>query len=74
MRLSRLQRQLTCLLFASVATASISPSDSSTARPGFIDGTSAMDHAESNGGKIADLLPLTKQATSAVRLTPAQLT
>jgi hypothetical protein len=69
MLLACLQRQLTCLLFASVATAAISPSNTSTARPGFIDGTSSMDHPEGDGGKIADLIPLTKQAASAVGLT-----
>ena len=68
-RLQRLPWQLICLWFASVATAAISPSNTTTARPGFIDGTSDMDHAEGDGGKIADLIPLTEQAASAVGLT-----
>jgi hypothetical protein len=67
--LQRLPWQLICLLFASVAAATISPSNTTTARPGFINGTSDMDHAANDGGKIADLIPLTKQAASAVRLT-----
>jgi len=67
--LARLHRQLTCLLFATAAAATISPTNSSTARPDLGDVTLPLSHAEADGGKIADLVPLTQQATRSVGFT-----
>ncbi|KAI2478625.1 RING-finger-containing ubiquitin ligase [Pyrenophora tritici-repentis] len=66
--LARLHRQLTCLLFATVAAAaaSIAPTNTSTARVNLGHGTLPLSHAEGDGGKIADLVPLTQQATRSV--------
>ncbi|KAI1664145.1 RING finger domain protein [Pyrenophora tritici-repentis] len=54
--LARLHRQLTCLLFATAAAASITPSNTSTARIYLGHVTLPLSHAESDGGKIADLV------------------
>ncbi|KAA8615946.1 RING-finger-containing ubiquitin ligase [Pyrenophora tritici-repentis] len=66
--LARLHRQLTCLLFATVAAAaaSIAPTNTSTVRVNLGHGTLPLSHAEGDGGKIADLVPLTQQATRSV--------
>ncbi|KAF1842528.1 uncharacterized protein K460DRAFT_346486 [Cucurbitaria berberidis CBS 394.84] len=58
MRLHRLQ---TCLLFASVATATITSSNTSTAGPRF-QGTIPLKHAEGDKAQIAQLVPLTREA------------
>jgi hypothetical protein len=57
----RLLQQLACVLFATVASATISPSNSSTAG-GQFQGTLPLKHADGNQAKIADLVPLTRQA------------
>lgn len=66
-RLHPLSWQLTCLLFATSATATISPSNTSTARPGWGGGTLPLARAESNGRKIANVIPLTQEAVNSVR-------
>lgn len=66
-RLHRLSWQLTCLLFATSATATISPSNTSTARPGWGDGTLPLARAESNGRKIANVIPLTQEAVNSAK-------
>ena len=48
--------QLACLLFATVATATITPSNK-TDTPYYISGTNALSHGQD---KIADLGPLTR--------------
>lgn len=56
----RLPWQLTCLLFASVAAAVITPSNSSTAG-GRFQGTLPLKH-QGDGAQIAQLVPLTRVA------------
>lgn len=60
-RLQRLPWQLTCLLFASVATATITASNTSTAG-GRFQGTLPLKHAEGDQAQIAELVPLTREA------------
>lgn len=71
MLLSQLQRlpwQLMCLLFATVATATISPSNSSTAI-GQFQGTLPLQEGVGSMANVADLVPITKAAaTQTVRL------
>jgi hypothetical protein len=60
---SRLQRtpwQLACLLFATTATASVAPSNSSTA--GDFQGTLPLQHADGNQAQMAEVVPLTQRA------------
>jgi hypothetical protein len=61
--------QATCLLFATVSTASISSSNTSTARPNLSDGTLPLADTQADGSKIADLIPLTPEAAKSVRQT-----
>jgi hypothetical protein len=64
MLLSHVQRlpwPLTCLLLATVATASISPSNSSTAGARF-QGTLPLRRADADQAQIAELVPLTREA------------
>ncbi|KAF1921014.1 hypothetical protein BDU57DRAFT_488312 [Ampelomyces quisqualis] len=66
MLLSRLQRlpwQLTCLLFATVATASISPSNASTAIAQF-HGTLPLQEGVGTLAHVADLVPITNAAAT----------
>lgn len=65
-RLHHLPWQLTCLLFATVATATITPSNTSTVRPDVIEDTLPLAHAEDDGGKIADVIALTEEAANSV--------
>ncbi|KAF1837275.1 hypothetical protein BDW02DRAFT_157073 [Decorospora gaudefroyi] len=67
MLLARVPWQLICLCFASIATANISPSNSSTERPYLSHGPLPLNRAESDRGRITDLIPLTKQAASTVQ-------
>jgi hypothetical protein len=76
MLLSRLQclqclpSQLVCLLFATAATATITQSNSSTAFGGF-QGTLALRRDIAGQTQIAELVPLTLEATKiTVRPTP----
>ncbi|KAH7078038.1 hypothetical protein BKA63DRAFT_277513 [Paraphoma chrysanthemicola] len=64
LRLARVQRlpwSLACLLLATVATAAITPSNSSTAG-GRFQGTLPLQHADASQGQIAELVPLTREA------------
>ncbi|CAO2647711.1 Nn.00g086330.m01.CDS01 [Neocucurbitaria sp. VM-36] len=60
-RLQRLPWPLACLLFASVATATITSSNTSTAG-GRFQGTLPLKHAEGDESQIAELVPLTREA------------
>ena len=60
-QLPRLPWQLTCLLFASVATATITPSNSSTGGGGRFQGTLPLKH-DGEAQQIAELVPLTREA------------
>ncbi|KAF2032307.1 hypothetical protein EK21DRAFT_60911 [Setomelanomma holmii] len=64
MLLSHVQRPpwpLTCLLLASVSTATIAPSNSTTAVGNF-QGTVPLRHTDGDQAQIADLVPLTREA------------
>ncbi|KAI4614593.1 uncharacterized protein J4E87_009393 [Alternaria ethzedia] len=64
----RLPSRLACLLFATVATATISSSNTSTARTNLYDGTLPLTNAQGDDGtRIADLIPLTKDAANSVQ-------
>ena len=65
----RLPWQLTCVLFATVSAATISSTNISTTRPNLYDGTLPLADAQGDGVTIADLIPLTKEATKSVRQT-----
>ena len=66
-RLHQLPWQLTCLLLATSASAAILPSNTSTARPDLGDSTLPLAHADANGRKIANVIPLTQGAANSVR-------
>jgi hypothetical protein len=55
----------TWLLFATIATAAISPSNSSTVGGGQFPGTLPLQHADGDQAQIASLVALTKQADQA---------
>jgi hypothetical protein len=64
MLLSHLQRlpwPLACLLFATVAAATITPSNTSTAG-GRFQGTLPLKHADQDQAQLAELVPLTREA------------
>ena len=70
MRPHRLPSRLAWLVFATVATATISSSNTSTARTNLYDGTLPLTNAQGDDGtRIADLIPLTKDAANSVRQT-----
>jgi hypothetical protein len=54
-------------LFATVSAATISFTNTSTARPNLYDGTLPLADAQGDGITIADLIPLTKEATKSVK-------
>lgn len=66
-RLTRLPWQLTCLLLAARATADISPSNTSTARPNLTPATLPLAHVEATDRVVGDLIPLTQQAVNSVK-------
>jgi hypothetical protein len=72
LHLQRLPWQLTCLLFATVVTATITPSNSSTAGQG--QGMVPLKHADGNQAHIADLVALTTAATQKTVCLPADVT
>jgi hypothetical protein len=55
----------TWLLFATIATAAISPSNSSTVGGGQFPGMLPLQQADGNQAQIANLVALTKQADQA---------
>jgi hypothetical protein len=61
--LHRLPWQLACLLFATVASATINPSNSSTAL-GQFQGTLPLQESVGTMAQIADLVPITRAAAS----------
>ncbi|KAG9191572.1 hypothetical protein G6011_10306 [Alternaria panax] len=63
----RLSWQLTCVLFATVSAATISSTNTSTARPNLHHGTLPLADAQGDGNAIADLIPLTQEATKSVK-------
>ncbi|KAF2852383.1 hypothetical protein T440DRAFT_553774 [Plenodomus tracheiphilus IPT5] len=58
-----IQWQWACLLFAAAGSASISPSNTSTANNRF-SGTLPLQHAEGDSTQIAQLIPLTREAST----------
>ena len=73
--LQRLPWQLTCLLFATVATAAttFTPSNA-TADDSWFQGTLALKHVETDSqAQIAQLVPLTRQATRQTVGSPADV-
>jgi hypothetical protein len=67
--LHRLPWQLTCVLFATVSAATISSTNTSTARPNLYDSTLPLADAQGDGTTIAEVIPLTKEAAKSVRQT-----
>ena len=65
----RLPWQLACVLFATVSAATISSTNTSTARPNLYDGTLPLADAQGDGNTIAELIPLTQEAAKSVRQT-----
>ena len=66
-RLHQLPWQLIGLLLATPASAAISASNTSTLRPDLGRNTLPLAHADANGRKIADVIPLTQEAVNSVR-------
>ncbi|CAN9112645.1 unnamed protein product [Alternaria alternata] len=63
----RLPWQLACVLFATVSAATISSTNTSTARPNLYDGTLPLADAQGDGNTIAELIPLTQEAAKSVK-------
>ncbi|KAL1800922.1 hypothetical protein ACET3X_001264 [Alternaria dauci] len=62
----RLSWQLMCVLFATVSAATISSTNTSTARPNLYDGTLPLADAQGDGRTIAQVVPLTQEAVKSV--------